>query len=222
MCGQFPDPREWIREYVVNGYDAGARTVWIEGREDEETYTICVEDDGRGMDRKGVRDFVTVFRSVKSGDRCRIVGRHGVGKLSVAAVEGQCGYHMTTSTGTECWRMRTTCLLDDTPIVLERTDTPAPRGTRFEIAFRKNNASLRDEMLKLIEVLKGERLALGDLDIREVVVVVVFIHVKCYRRAVLSFHGIRWVEQGEEDILGTAREPSATPWLKHAASLPRG
>ncbi len=154
MCGQFPDPREWIREYVVNGYDAGARTVWIEGREDEETYTICVEDDGRGMDRKGVRDFVTVFRSVKSGDRCRIVGRHGVGKLSVAAVEGQCGYHMTTSTGTECWRMRTTCLLDDTPIVLERTDTPAPRGTRFEIAFRKNNASLRDEMLKLIEVLK--------------------------------------------------------------------
>lgn len=128
MCGQFADPREWIREYVVNGYDAGASRVWIDGSEQEaeETYTISVEDNGRGMDRKGVQDFLTVFRSVKSGDARQIVGCHGIGKLSVAAVDGQCGFYMITSTGKQCWRMRTGHLLDDTPIRLERVQASLP------------------------------------------------------------------------------------------------
>ena len=44
LCAQFTDYREWIREYVVNAYDAGAGYCHISGFEQGGTITIIVED----------------------------------------------------------------------------------------------------------------------------------------------------------------------------------
>lgn len=152
MCSQFMNYREWIREYVVNAFDANAHFCYIYGREDEETITIIVEDNGSGMDRKRILDFNTIFRSVKRGDFRATIGKHGIGKLSVATIPGQCGFEMITSTGKECWHMKTGCLLDGVPIKLECIKPVPPKGTRFEITFKKS-VPLEDELSKLHSIL---------------------------------------------------------------------
>ena len=153
MCSQFGDPGRWIVEYVANSYDAKATRCFVYGTETAETITIFVEDDGHGMDRQRIVDFVTLFRSVKQGDPRESIGRFGVGKLSPAAVPGQCGFVMVTSTGKEGWRMTAGNLLSDEPIWVEEA-TPVPeRGTRFEISFKKQ-APVKEELKKLAAVLK--------------------------------------------------------------------
>jgi len=120
MCAQFADPNEWVREYVVNVYDAHARH--------------CSLDDGLRMDRQRVADFMTLYRSSKSQTNNRKpIGRHGIGKLSIAAVPGQCSFNLLTSNGKEAWKMETGRLLDQTPISILPVAPPPPRGTRFEI-----------------------------------------------------------------------------------------
>ena len=114
MCEQFADPREWIREFVVNAYDADATVCWISGWEDEQTLTITVrrQRPWNGSTR-GIMDFNVLYRSVKKSSLNVAVGQFGVGKLSVAAIKGQRQFEMTTSTGKEAWRMKANCLLDD-------------------------------------------------------------------------------------------------------------
>ncbi len=155
MCTQFTDPREWIREYVTNAHDAQASHVWIRGRRDAtgRLVTITVIDDGHGMDRQGLIDFLTVFRSRKT-EGGRTVGRHGIGKLSVAAIPGQCGFSVTTSTGAECWRATTGSLLDERPIELERVEPVAEPGTRFDVTFGGGReADLDNELRGLRRIL---------------------------------------------------------------------
>lgn len=153
MCEQFIDPREWIREFAVNAFDADANICWISGKEDEQTITITFADNGHGMDRKGVLDFNVLYRSVKSSKINPPVGQFGVGKLSVAAIKGQKKFVMITSTGKESWRMKANCLLDDDLILLEKLDETLPQGTRFEITFDKET-SLKRELIELEKVLK--------------------------------------------------------------------
>ncbi len=153
MCEQFADPREWIREFVVNAYDADATVCWISGWEDEQTLTITVEDNGHGMDRQGVMDFNVLYRSVKKSSLNTAVGQFGVGKLSVAAIKGQSQFEMTTSTGQEAWRMKANCLLDDDLILLQKLEDSLPRGTRFKITFTKET-SLKRELQELEKILR--------------------------------------------------------------------
>jgi len=153
MCEQFADPREYIREYVVNAFDADANVCWITGQEDEQTITITIEDNGHGMDRKGVLDFNTLYRSVKTQSLNDAVGQFGVGKLSVAAIKGQRKFVMTTSTGKESWRMKANCLLEDDLILLEKLDDTLPQGTKFEISFDRQ-ISLKRELTELEKVLR--------------------------------------------------------------------
>lgn len=89
---QFADYREWIREYVVNSFDAGATWCHVSGKQDEDVITIFVEDNGHGVNEGGVRDFMTLFRSAKKGDLARNVGRFGVGKACVIAISGLVGF----------------------------------------------------------------------------------------------------------------------------------
>jgi hypothetical protein len=152
MCAQFPDHRLYIREYVTNAYDAGANQCRIFGIEEEKTISISIEDDGCGMDRKGVMDFATIFRSVKRGNR-NAIGTYGIGKLSVAAIPGQISYKMTSSTGKEAWRLDAGCLIDNSPIRIERIEPLPDRGTSFEITFEKNS-SLPEELNLLADVLQ--------------------------------------------------------------------
>jgi len=152
MCAQFHNPDEWVREYVVNAADAGARSCYISGYGNGETYTVAVEDDGCGMDRQGVMDFFALFKSMKHGDPLRAVGTHGVGKLSPSAVPGQCGFVMRTSTGRECWRMEAGSLLESTPIRIERIEPVPARGTRFEITFENGDGPTPRSKLKDLSV----------------------------------------------------------------------
>src|SRR5512138_2083485 len=65
MCTQFADCFEFIREYVVNAYDASATFCLISVIENEETLTVIIHDNGCGMNLNRVKDFLTVFRSRK-------------------------------------------------------------------------------------------------------------------------------------------------------------
>jgi len=90
---------------------------------------------------------------MKHGDPLRTVGTHGVGKLSPAAVPGQCGFVMRTSTGRECWRMEAGSLLESTPIRLERVEPVPDRGTRFEITFENREGLTPSSKLRALSVL---------------------------------------------------------------------
>ncbi len=135
-CAQFRDYNEWIREYVNNAYDAGATECIIHGQKDGETVSVFVRDNGCGMDRRRVLDFFTLYRSRKDGDPAKAIGRHGIGKISVAAIPGQCGFKMLTSNGSEAWQTETGSLLDDATITLQRIEPVPESGTTFCIRFR--------------------------------------------------------------------------------------
>lgn len=153
MCAQFIDFREWVREYVVNAFDAMATGCEISGRENEEHIIIRIKDNGHGMDRQGVLNYLTLFRSVKFGDPEKTIGCHGAGKLSVAAIPGQSGFYMRTSTGRECWQLKTGSLLDDDPVTLHRMNKVPGQGTVFEITFKKI-IPLSEELAKIKDVLE--------------------------------------------------------------------
>ncbi|HPR31821.1 MAG TPA: ATP-binding protein [Prolixibacteraceae bacterium] len=154
MCAQFANPHEWIREYVVNALDAGASLCSIRGSEDEAQIHITVSDNGCGMSKKGILDFFMLFRSDKEYSGSSAIGRHGIGKLSVAAIPGQCSFSITTSTGKESWLARCGSLLSNDPISIQRIVEPlAEKGTTFRISFIKKN-SLKTEMLELEKILK--------------------------------------------------------------------
>ena len=152
MCHQFENAREFARELAANSFDAAARFVRISGRETEDTVTIIVEDDGCGMDRQGVIDFMMLFRSRGRGNQPRRIGQHGIGKLSVAAMPGQSGFSMITSTGSECWRLSTGSLLDDASVRLECIAGSRPHGTRLEITFARV-VPLEEELRRIRDVL---------------------------------------------------------------------
>lgn len=153
MVAQFRDDREWAREYAVNAADAGATYCVFSGEEHDGDVTITVSDNGCGMDRRGIREFMTVYRSYDnpSADASKI-GTHGIGKLAVAAIPEQTGFCIRSSTGTECWEMKTGNLLADVPMVFHAVTPVPPAGTQFRISFRKR-ASLREELLAIKQIL---------------------------------------------------------------------
>lgn len=149
ICSQFPDWRLWIREYIANSFDAQARTCRVYGYNEGECVTIGVSDDGHGMNRDGIDAFLSKFRSLKVRPE-GAVGRFGIGSFSVAAIPGQIGYHMTTSTGKETWRMTTGCLLDDSPIRVDSVKPVKSPGTVFEATFKRSTAGgAREELRQL-------------------------------------------------------------------------
>jgi len=143
ICRQFPDYRLWVREFIVNAFDAGAKNCRITGIEEGEVHIIIIEDDGHGMNKEQLEGFLMKFRSTKNSDA---VGRFGIGSFSVAAVPGQCAFFVVTSTGEETWRFSTGSLLESTPIVVERLEEVRPRGTTFDITFKATERTVLEEM----------------------------------------------------------------------------
>jgi hypothetical protein len=143
MCTQFSDPYEFIREYVVNAYDASATFCLVKVSEDETSLKVLIHDNGNGMGFNRLRDFLTIFRSRKDNPIIKSVGRHGIGKLSVAALPGLTHFRAVTSTGTECHEFETDSLLDDHPIAINRNGCVPPQGTLFEITFKKDRSALK-------------------------------------------------------------------------------
>ena len=143
MCTQFADYYEFIREYVVNAYDASATFCLIKISEDETTLKIGIHDNGNGMDLERLKDFLTVFRSRKDNPAIRSVGRHGIGKLSVGAHPGLTHFRAVTSTGSDCHEFETDSLLEDHPIIIKKNSLIPPQGTLFEITVRKDTSPLK-------------------------------------------------------------------------------
>jgi hypothetical protein len=152
MHTQFADPFEFAREYVVNSYDAMATECYISGRETEETVTVTIRDNGRGMNFGRLQDYFKIFRSRKDYPDIKAIGRFGVGKMSVAAVPGLLLFSGITSTGDECWRFETDTLIDDRPVKLERIEPVPPQGTKFEVTIIKT-MSLSDLLSKIYDIL---------------------------------------------------------------------
>jgi hypothetical protein len=143
MCTQFADYYEFIREYVVNAYDASATFCLIKVSEAHTSLKIGIHDNGNGMDLERLKDFLTVFRSRKDNPMIKSVGRHGIGKLSVAALPGLVRFRTVTSTGSECHEFETDSLLEDHPIIIKKNSLVPPQGTLFEITLRKDQPALK-------------------------------------------------------------------------------
>lgn len=152
---QFADFREWIREYVVNAFDAKATWCRITGQQDDEIITIYVDDNGHGMDEDGVLNFMTLFRSVKKGDQRKTIGHFGVGKASILAIPKLCSLSLRTSTGKESWLLNTHSLADDSPVTVKQFVPVPPNGTQFGISFqREKEMNLQSELEKLGDILE--------------------------------------------------------------------
>jgi hypothetical protein len=152
MIRQWDDHRLFVREYAANSCDARARVCQVYGNEKGDLQTIVIEDDGLGMDRRGVIDFMKVFRSNKP-NADRPVGQHGIGRLSAAANPDLVSFAMLTSDGREMWQLTTTSLLGDVPMTLKRVEPVGPHGTRFELTYKKRR-SLREELHELRAILE--------------------------------------------------------------------
>jgi|WetSurSiteA1Bulk_404760.scaffolds.fasta_scaffold00080_7 hypothetical protein len=143
MCTQFADYYEFIREYVVNAYDASATSCLVKVTENQETLTVSIQDNGSGMNLERLKDFLTVFRSRKDNPQIKSVGRHGIGKLSVAAIPGLTSFKVRTSTGSECFDFETNSLIEDCPITIRKNSVVPLQGTTFEITFKKDQTALK-------------------------------------------------------------------------------
>ena len=97
-------------------------------------------------------DFFTIYRSVKDVGVKNAVGRHGIGKLSIAAIPGQCGLEIFTSTGTESWSAKAGNLLAEDPIHIKQEKIRKKRGTSFKVSY-KSVKELDKEMEALFQVL---------------------------------------------------------------------
>lgn len=152
MRAQFSNYREWIREYVVNAYDALASYCRISGEKHGDEITVTVEDDGKGMDKQRIRKFFTLYASEKDLEAGRAIGTHGIGKLSVAAIPGQVRFEMETSDGREAWLAKAGKLDGMDDIHVRQLNTRIPRGSTFRVTFKSKN-SLVKEMTLLKEIL---------------------------------------------------------------------
>lgn len=86
--GLYQSPHKAIEELVSNGYDAGARNVFVlsPSSSHSETDSLWVIDDGIGMDRDGFRRLWLVAESQKTADEevagRKPIGQFGIGKLA--------------------------------------------------------------------------------------------------------------------------------------------
>ena len=152
MRAQFSNYREWIREYVVNAYDAMATYCRIYGELDGDEITVTVIDDGKGMSRQRIEKFFTLYCSEKDIDSDKAIGTHGIGKLSIAAIPNQTRFEMETSDGKEAWLAKAGKLDSEEDIHVQKLDQLRPHGTTFRITFKKK-CSLFEEMSQLKEIL---------------------------------------------------------------------
>ena len=153
MCAQFSDPDEYIREYVVNSFDARATKCEIYGEEDEQNIFIYIRDNGHGMNKKTLNGFFTLYRSEKQNVPGKAIGRFGIGKVSVAAVPEQSEFFVRTSDGIDCFEAKTGSFLNNDPIFIYEVSPVPERGTTFKITFRKKE-SLSIVLKKLANILK--------------------------------------------------------------------
>lgn len=87
LIGQFSQRSAFVRELVQNSLDAGAGRVELLVEQVGRRLRIQVVDDGEGMDRAIIEDYLlTLFRSTKEQDLTKI-GKFGIGFVSLFSVK---------------------------------------------------------------------------------------------------------------------------------------
>lgn len=100
----YSNPWAAISELVANGFDANARNVWIllDLSDGKTTATLEVLDDGCGMDRRGIQDYVQVGRNRRISDISPLehpMGRKGIGKLAALYLSNE--FYLATKSSNE-------------------------------------------------------------------------------------------------------------------------
>ena len=86
LVGQFSERSAFVRELIQNSLDAGAGRVELHVVQEKRRLVIDVVDDGEGMDRDVIEDYLlTLFRSSKEKDLTKI-GKFGIGFVSLFAL----------------------------------------------------------------------------------------------------------------------------------------
>ncbi|MBO0145424.1 ATP-binding protein [Agrobacterium sp. Ap1] len=165
-----------LTELVANAWDAEAKNVWIDIQADKDTITI--EDDGHGMDANAIKQkflHVGYSRRVASNNNLsatgkrKVMGRKGIGKLSMFALSDFVKVTSKTSTGAIVGFEVDVPLLkknleQHTKIVLnEFAPTPLKngQGTRIELTsvlktLNKTEKYLRVKLARRFSVLGKE------------------------------------------------------------------
>ncbi len=90
LVHQFSDPLSFYRELVQNALDAGSRQVDIQVRYTEEGQTeITVEDTGAGMTQEIIDSQLTCLFSSRKDDDFTLIGKFGIGFVSVFALDSE-------------------------------------------------------------------------------------------------------------------------------------
>jgi len=173
------DPVAAIVELVKNSYDADAKsTRVILTRIEKKRIRIVIEDDGHGM---GFDDVVSkwlipstddkVKRRVSPGGRI-MQGRKGIGRFAASILGNEFFMETRNKSGEKTtvfidWdKFIDSEYLDEVPVLIERTKTDEPPGTRIEITGDKNKLEewskheveeLINELRKLVSPLKDKK-----------------------------------------------------------------
>lgn len=105
LVHQFSDPLSFYRELVQNALDAGSRHVDIQMNYTEKGQTeILVEDGGMGMTAEIIDAQLTCLFSSQKDDDLTLIGKFGIGFVSVFALGPELVTVETARDG-ECWRI---------------------------------------------------------------------------------------------------------------------
>lgn len=146
-----------IRELVANAYDADATEVKIRADKD----LIIVEDNGSGMDRDGIRQYLTIGSQFKKENqlsskfkRVRI-GEFGIGKFAVHSVCDRFEIYTKSGdyTATLIFNRNDFENRDDWNVpIIEHDINNDPNGTRVSLFSKKREISLFDIERHLIHI----------------------------------------------------------------------
>lgn len=90
LIHQFSDPLSFYRELVQNALDAGSRQVEIQVRYSDDGQTeITVEDSGIGMTEEIIDSQLTCLFSSRKDDDLTLIGKFGIGFVSVFALDSE-------------------------------------------------------------------------------------------------------------------------------------
>ncbi|MFO1371341.1 MAG: ATP-binding protein [Candidatus Competibacteraceae bacterium] len=118
----YPEPDVFIRELLQNAHDSiQLRRVYESGLAgeirvdvDEPSRTLTFSDNGTGMDRRDIEDFLSVIGSTGTGSRARelasrdvavaTIGQFGIGLLSAFVVAERIDVYTRKPGATQTWR----------------------------------------------------------------------------------------------------------------------
>lgn len=138
--GLYSNPWSALSELVANGFDAGARTVWVHlDIRQKDKATVELFDDGEGMDRAGIQTYAVVGHDKRTDaaetDSNMLMGRKGIGKLAALYLSNYFHIRTKTADSESTWVLdaqRAGTEGDHPSLVLVDSMSPSPNLARWE------------------------------------------------------------------------------------------